>query len=296
MQRIAQEAKIAAARSEKHRIEEERRKKRAQEETERLMKEAEEISGALGERLLDETQTYWWDAHQNYKMNDLMEVSSKSVGDPNRHCRVYFHTTFKEFIEERGKLARHAYPELMHMCSERGVAFCPVDLFWQTFDLTEATQPEQLHYSLDEIDKSGYFLFWFGGCYGWIPPQKQLAKESKDRNWLSEFRGTAGYNMSLGEMLLERAVLSKIEEVQGKVFFYFRDETYADGFDESVKPHFIDADEEELEKLHALKEKMRQTHMQVRRASLFLAAAFQPQHSFVRLFSCQLWHVYSLAP
>jgi hypothetical protein len=30
-----------------------------------------------------------------------------------------------------------------------------------------------------------------------------------------------------------------------------------------VRPHFVEEDPDEAEKLHALKEKMRQTHMQV---------------------------------
>jgi len=28
-------------------------------------------------------------------------------------------------------MCRHAYPELLHLCFERGVAFSPIDLFWQ---------------------------------------------------------------------------------------------------------------------------------------------------------------------
>lgn len=94
--------------------------------------------------MTDEPSYYWWDAHQNYKLNDDMEVCSPSIGDANKHVRVYLHSTFKEFIEERGKLARHVYPELMHLCFERGVAFSPIDLFWQTSSLEEANQPEQV--------------------------------------------------------------------------------------------------------------------------------------------------------
>ncbi len=262
--RREQEEREEHARAERHRLEEERRKRRQKEETDRMMREAEEASGALVDvALVNDPSSYWWEAHQNHKMNDHMEVCSASVGSPNKHVRVYIHTTFKEFIEERSKLARHVYPDLLHLCNERGLAFSPVDLFWQTVDLSEATQPEQLHYALDEVDKCEYFLFWFGGCYGWQPPQKQLGKESKHRGWLAEFRGSAGYSMSLGEILFERAVLSRLEVVQGKAFFYFRHESYGDGFDEAVKPFFVESDEEEREKLHALKEKMRQTHMQV---------------------------------
>ncbi len=286
-----------AARAERHRQEQERRKLRQQQETERLLREAEEASGSLRDvAITDEPASYWWEAHQNYKLNDHLEVCSASIGQANKHVRVYVHTTFKEFIEERGKLARHVFPDLMHLCSERGVAFSPVDLFWQVVDLGEATQPEQLHYALDEVDKCDYFLFWFGGCYGWQPPQKQLGKECKHRNWLADFRGSAGYNMSLGEMLFERAVLSRLELVQGKAFFYFRHESYGDGFDEAVKPFFVEMEDEEREKLHALKEKMRQTHMQV----CMRVLSFPRTHScvnvcvgmYVCMYVCMYIHLY----
>lgn len=148
--RLIEEAELAAVLKEKkQREEEEKRKKKLQRETERLMREAEELSGAVGPAITDEPTYYWWDAHQNYKLNDEMEVCSPSIGDPNKHVRMYLHTTFKEFIEERGKLARHVYPELMHLCFERGVAFSPIDLFWQTSNMEEANQPEQVFEPLE---------------------------------------------------------------------------------------------------------------------------------------------------
>ena len=85
---------------------------------------------------------------------------------------------------------------------------------WQTLDQAEAERPEQLHYALEEIDRSGYYLFWFGGRYGWQPPAQQLNIESKRRPWLSDFRGSSTFNPALGEILFERAVLSKIEHVR----------------------------------------------------------------------------------
>ena len=39
------------------------------------------------------------------------------------------------------------------MICATGVSFSPIDMFWQTVDLAEAEQPEQLHYALDEIDR-----------------------------------------------------------------------------------------------------------------------------------------------
>lgn len=238
----------------------------ARAETERLMRESELASGAVKQESdlpPEPASEYWWLAHQNHKLEDQGEVASRSVGDPNRHVRVYFHNTFKEFIEERMHLARHAYPELMHLCLERGVSFSPIDLFWQTVDLEEAEQPEQVHYSLEEVDKCDYYLFFFGGKYGWIPPSGQMSIEAKNRNWLADTRGESSYAMSLGEILFERAVLSQIERVQGRVFFYFRDETYGDGMADAVKGHMVEYNDDVREKLTALKEKMRQTNMQV---------------------------------
>ena len=85
---------------------------------------------------------------------------------------------------------------------------------WQTLDQAEAERPEQLHYALEEVDRSGYYLFWFGGRYGWQPPAQQLNVESKRRQWLSDFRGSSTFSPALGEILFERAVLSKIEHVR----------------------------------------------------------------------------------
>ena len=234
-------------------------------ETERMMREAEVMSGAVQEENVEPevTPEYWWLAHQNHRLEDQMEVGSPSVGDPNRHVRVYFHTTFKEFVGERMLLARHAYPELMHLCLERGVSFSPIDLFWQTLDLEEAEQPEQLHYALEEIDKCGYYLFYLGGKYGWIPPSDAMNIEAKNRAWLADTRGESSYTLSLVEILFERAVLTNLTKAQGSTFYYFRDETYGDALIDAVKGHFLEYDEEAREKLLALKEKMRQTNMQV---------------------------------
>lgn len=239
----------------------------ARRKTEENMREAERRSGALDDdgeiQGINEVSNHWWMSHQNHKLVDDMEVCSESIGDPNRHVRVYIHTTFKEFVEERRDLARHVFPELMHLCSERGVAFSPIDLFWQTVDLAEATQPEQLHYALDEVDSCNYWLFWFGGCYGWIPPAAQFNVEAKNRAWLSDNRGESNYAQSLGEVLFDRAVITDLSVSQGKAFFYFRDEMYGEGFEESVREQFLDPDPVLREMLAALKEKMRQTHMQV---------------------------------
>ena len=79
--------------------------------TERQLREAELRSGAVAEvavaalaesetKLPSEPESYWWDAHQNHKLDDRMEVCGSGIGEPNRHVRVYFHTTFKEFMEE----------------------------------------------------------------------------------------------------------------------------------------------------------------------------------------------------
>ena len=108
-----------------------------------------------------------------------------------------------------------------------------------------------------------YFLMYFGGKYGWIPPSPQMSIEAKNRAWLADARGESAFAMSLGELTFEKAVLQNMEAVQGRAFFYFRDETFGDALTEAVKPHFIEYDEDAKEKLDALKEKMRQTNMQV---------------------------------
>eukprot|EP00960_Hanusia_phi_P047030 758184-Hanusia_phi.AAC.8 len=205
----------------------------------------------------------WWTPHQAYQLNDSLEVASREFQHPNKHARVFIHTNFRDFIEERRDLARHVYPFLMHLCFERGVAFSPVDLFWQTANLHEACEFEQLHYALEEVDDCNYFLFWIGGKYGWVPPSESLHEVEKHRSWLSELRLSSFHALSMGEIIFERAVMSNVQAAGGRVFFYFRDKSYGDAVDEKLRSHFMALDSDENEKLDALKERMRQTHMQV---------------------------------
>lgn len=120
--RQAAEEKARQERLEEERLaaEREEQKKRMEE----MMRQAEIESRAREEdeqsEIQAEPQNYWWLSNQDHKMNDWMEVGSSSLGYHNRHVRIYIHTTFKEFVEERRDIARHGYPELMHLCSERG--------------------------------------------------------------------------------------------------------------------------------------------------------------------------------
>ena len=118
-ERAAERERRRVAEVEERRMEEQRRIEReeaaeraieARRQTERQMREAEIHSGAglevvpassAGASTLPmEPDSYWWDAHQNHKLDDRMEVCGSGIGEPNRHVRVYIHTTFKEFMEE----------------------------------------------------------------------------------------------------------------------------------------------------------------------------------------------------
>jgi len=56
-----------------------------------------------------------------------------------------------------------------------------------------ASSHARAHLWSQEVDNCNYFLFWFGGCYGWAPPAEQFNVETKNRAWLADLRGESSY-------------------------------------------------------------------------------------------------------
>ena len=63
--------------------------------------------------------------------------------------------------EEREELTRKYFPQIHHLCNERGVEFVPVDMRW---GITEesAQNGQVLNICLREIDRSDIFVGFFG--------------------------------------------------------------------------------------------------------------------------------------
>src|ERR1700710_373561 len=70
---------------------------------------------------------------------------------------------------EREELVKRVFPEIRHICEERGVGWSEVDLRWGVTDEQKA-EGAVLPICLAEIDRSRpYFIGLLGQRYGWVP-------------------------------------------------------------------------------------------------------------------------------
>ncbi|XP_041377326.1 TPR repeat-containing protein DDB_G0287407-like [Gigantopelta aegis] len=68
--------------------------------------------------------------------------------------------------EEREELTRKYFPQIRHLCNERGIHFVPVDMRWG-ITKESAQNGQVLNICLREIDRSDIFVGFFGQRYGW---------------------------------------------------------------------------------------------------------------------------------
>jgi WD40 repeat protein len=100
----------------------------------------------------------------------------------NRLFRVFFSSTFTDFVEERNALHKTVFPKLKQLCEVHGARFQPIDLRWGIPN-EAALQQSSLQICLDEIKrcqqvtpKPNYIVF-LGDRYGWCPPPAKITKE-----------------------------------------------------------------------------------------------------------------------
>ena len=109
-----------------------------------------------------------------------------------RAVRLFVSSTFRDFVAERDRLARFAFPALRRLCEERAVVFTDVDLRWGITE-EQAEKGEVLPVCLAEIDSSRpFFLGLLGERYGWVP--EHIAEELvESQPWLEEHRSCLLY-------------------------------------------------------------------------------------------------------
>ena len=190
-----------------------------------------------------------------------------------RVVRVFISSTFRDMQKERELLVKQVFPELRRVCDERFVAFTEVDLRW---GITQEQQAEGkvLPICLEEIHTCRpYFIGILGERYGWIPntvPPEVLAKEP----WIQEH---VGQRTSVTELEILHGVLRN-KAMAGHAFFYFRDPAYIASLPAGEQPEMVERDipddikelgpaeatlrtRQRMEKLAALKETIRQSHL-----------------------------------
>jgi len=103
----------------------------------------------------------------------------------NKLFRVFFSSTFSDFVEERNALNKKVFPRLKELCAAHGARFQPIDLRWGIPD-EAALQQSTMQICLEEIKRCQNltprpnFLVLLGDRYGWTPPPAKIPKTEYD--------------------------------------------------------------------------------------------------------------------
>ena len=88
-----------------------------------------------------------------------------------RVLRVFISSTFRDMQGEREELVKRVFPEIRHVCEQRGVVWGEVDLRWGVTDEQKA-EDAVLPICLAEIERTRpYFIGMLGDRYGWVPDE-----------------------------------------------------------------------------------------------------------------------------
>lgn len=169
-----------------------------------------------------------------------------------RHIRIFISSTFRDMHAERDYLIKYTFPELRKRCYNRGLELTEVDLRWGVTE-EQAENGEVLPICLNEIENSRpYFIGLLGERYGWVPPKDKIHPTLlKRQQWLEEH-----LNKSVTEMEILHGVLNNPGMVH-RAFFYFRNPAFLESLDKNQLTDYKEEDPELLEKLRALKQKIK---------------------------------------
>jgi tetratricopeptide (TPR) repeat protein len=141
--------------------------------------------------------------------------------DNSREVRVFVSSTFVDLFREREYLVKMVFPEIRHICRERGIVFTEIDLRW---GLTheDASFGRVISTCLQEIERCRpFFIGLLGDRYGWVPSFSDIHKSAylmEEHAWLEE---AVLDGASLVDMEFQYAVLGSNVPMPG-AFFYVR--------------------------------------------------------------------------
>ena len=143
-------------------------------------------------------------------MNNLIE---------NRQIRVFISSTFQDMKNERDYLMKYTFPELKRLAAERDVTLTELDLRWGITE-EESQTGKVVEICLREIENSiPFFIGIIGNRYGWVPSNKDLSKNTKDR--FPQVKDYIEHHLSVTEMEIQFGVLSREEDMHA--YFYIKD-------------------------------------------------------------------------
>ena len=103
-----------------------------------------------------------------------------------RMIRLFVSSTFRDFEEERNRLAAEVYPELEALCRKRGFSFHVIDLRWGV-SREDAAENQSARICFDELRRCQEmspqlnFLIMAGDRYGWRPLPAEICAEEWER-------------------------------------------------------------------------------------------------------------------
>jgi Domain of unknown function (DUF4062)/NACHT domain len=187
----------------------------------------------------------------------MVDMTGSHLSTQNRAIRVFVSSTFRDMGAEREELIKRIFPQLRKLCDRRGVTWGEVDLRWGVSDEQKA-EGQVLPICLAEIQRCRpYFIGLLGERYGWIPeqfPPTLLAQEP----WLGKYAGR-----SVTELEILYGVLDD-PAMEQHAFFYLRDPRYLQSLPADQRPAFEEGSPAPVQKLSALKDRIRRSPFPVR--------------------------------
>ena len=146
-------------------------------------------------------------------------VAAPMTYEQPQNIRVFVSSTFVDLFGEREYLVKRVFPEIRHICRERGLIFTEVDLRWGlTYE--DSSFGRVISTCLQEIDRCRpFFIGILGDRYGWIPEFQDIHKNAflmEEHRWLEE---AVLEGSSLVEMEFNYAVLNSNEPMPGASFY-----------------------------------------------------------------------------
>jgi tetratricopeptide (TPR) repeat protein len=181
------------------------------------------------------------------------------VSEPSapRVLRVFISSTFRDMQGEREELVKRVFPEIRHVCEQRGVVWGEVDLRWGVTDEQKA-EDAVLPICLAEIERTRpYFIGMLGERYGWVPDD--IPRDLADREaWLTDDRGR-----SVTELEILHGVL-RDPEMAGHAYFYLRDPAWTAALPEPERATYEESAPDGRARLADLKARVRSSGFPVR--------------------------------
>lgn len=146
------------------------------------------------------------------------------MSQEKRELRLFISSTFRDLIEEREELLKKVFPQLRHICRQRGIDFVEIDLRWGLTEQDSALGTV-IRTCLEEVDRCRpFFLGILGSRYGWSPSFVDIQKDPELLTrypWIEE---AAIEGASILELEFTHALFNRVPATGA--FVYHRDDSF----------------------------------------------------------------------